>query len=1166
MRRIATVLLVLICLVAPVYSQNISGIVSGTVRDPAGSVVPNAQVSLTNQATGVQQTLRSNAAGFFVFSSVLPGTYAVNVSATGFRAVVMRDVTVTANERRDLRDIKLEVGQLQQEVQVTAEATPIQTLSSERSGLMAGDQVLNLAIKGRDFLGLLGALPGIVDTRAGAREVSMTGNVLQGLHISGGRETSIMYALDGVSAVDTGSNTSVHNQPNMDAISEVKVLTSNYQAEYGRNSGGTINVITKSGGRDFHGSAYWYYRHESLNANAFFQNRSWATPCPPGQRCAQRPIYRFNSGGYSIGGPAYIPGKLNKGKDKVFFFFSQEFVRRRLYPGIRYTTTPTELQRNGDFSQTFDLNGALIRVNDPLNSGQQFPGNKIPANRINSLGQSILKFFPLPNYTDPDPKQVYSRNYRTNVSGRNPRKQEVFRIDYAISPTLNAYFRGIRDNDDEDWPYGSWVAGDVNYDLTNTFRPQRGRGGVFSIVKTFSPTLVNEYTMGGTTRGQTFNPADPSKVARSRMGNIPQWYPASNESKAIPNVTFGGVQNPINPSLGNIPYTNENPVFTFADNLSKVRGTHAMKFGIYIERMRKDEVGGPNTRGSFAFGRNTNNPLDSNYAFSNALLGNFDNYSEGTFRPYSHYRYTQVEWYAQDAWKVSRRLTLDLGIRFYNAPQAHDDRFNITTFDPGRYKASEAAVLIRPGLDAARRRVGVDPRTGAIYPLPYIGLFVPGSGNYAPGMVQGGKGYNPNLYDTPNMAVAPRVGFAYDPQGNGKMAIRGGVGIFYDRPQGNVYSGTNGQPPVAYTPTLYFSTLDTFLQSQGAIGPSSVNAPQVGKNPLPRVMGFSLGVQREIGFRTVLDAAYVGSLGRHLLCQYNINIIPMFSRFDPKNLDTTTASSPLPDNFLRPYQGMSSINVRGFGATSNYHSLQLGANRRMTRGIQYGVSYTFSKTLGVTAGDFDNVSAYFPTRKWNYGLLSWDMSHVLAINYTWVLPKAGKRLRGRDETLGRVVGIFLDDWQISGINTFATGTPFTPGYSTTDGADITGSGEGARIVVTGNPKLDKSERTFARNFNTSVFARPARLTFGNAGVGILRNPGTNNWDLSVSKRVPVGAGEQRYFQFRSEFFNAWNHTQFSGYDTTARFDPSGNQTNPNFGALTGAREPRRIQFSLRFMF
>ena len=761
---------------------------------------------------------------------------------------------------------------------------------------------------------------------------------------------------------------------------------------------------------------------------------------------------------------------------------------------------------------------------------------------------------------------MYSRNYRTNVSGRNPRKQEVFRIDYAISPTLNAYFRGIRDNDDEDWPYGSWVAGDVNYDLTNTFRPQRGRGGVFSIVKTFSPTLVNEYTMGATTRGQTFNPADPSKVARSRMGNIPQWYPASNESKAIPNVTFGGVQNPINPSLGNIPYTNENPVFTFADNLSKVRGTHALKFGIYIERMRKDEVGGPNTRGSFAFGRNTNNPLDSNYAFSNALLGNFDNYSEGTFRPYSHYRYTQVEWYAQDAWKVSKRLTLDMGIRFYNAPQAHDDRFAITTFDPALYKASEAAVLIRPGLDAARRRVGVDPRTGAIYPLPYIGLFVPGSGSYAPGMVVGGKGYNPNLYDTPNMAVAPRVGFAYDPQGNGKMAIRGGIGIFYDRPQGNVYSGTNGQPPVAYTPTLYFSTLDTFLQTQGAIGPSGVNAPQVGKNPLPRVMGFSLGLQREIGFRTVLDAAYVGSLGRHLLDVYNINIIPMFSHFDPKNLDTTTASSPLPDNFLRPYQGLGNINVRGFGATSNYHSLQLAANRRMTRGIQYGVSYTFSKTLGVTAGDFDTVSSYFPTRKWNYGPLSYDMSHVLTINYTWVLPKPGKRLRGRDETLGRLVGIFLDNWQISGINTFATGTPFTPGFSTTDGADITGSGEGARIVVTGSPKLDKSERTFARNFNTGVFARPARGTFGNAGVGILRNPGINNWDLSVSKRVPVGAGEQRYFQFRAEFFNAWNHTQFSGYDTTARFDPSGNQTNSNFGALTGAREPRRIQFSLRFMF
>ena len=1127
-------------------AQVVSATLTGSIQDPAGSVIPGVEVTITNQSTGVRQSAATNEVGLFVFSSVLPGAYRLDAVMKGFRSLQMRDIALTANERRSLGALTLQVGQVQERVEVTAEVTPVQTASSERSGLISGDQLLNIAIKGRDFLGLLSTLPGVVDTNVGSREVVMTGNVLNGLHINGGRTNSIMYALDGVSSVDTGSNSSVHNAPNMDAIGEVKVLTSNYQAEYGRNSAGTINVVIKGGTQAFHGSAYWYYRHESLNANGFFLNRTGT----------QRPIYRFNSGGYSIGGPVYIPGKFNTNKDKLFFFFSQEFVRRRLYPGVRFVTTPSALEREGDFSRTFDVNGALIPVRDPV-TAQPFPGNVVPKPRIDPLGQSILNFFPLPNYTDPDPRLVYQRNYRSNISGSNPRRQEVFRVDYAITPMLRAYVRGIFDADDEEWPYGSWVAGDVNYDLTNTLRPQRGKGGVFNLTKVFGPATVNEFTMGATTRGQTFNPVDPSKVARARMGNIGQWYPQSNESGAIPNLTFGGVPNYINPSLGNIPYTNENPVFTFADNFSRVVGAHSLKFGVYVERMRKDEVGGPNTRGAFAFGRNVNNPLDANWAFANALLGNFDNYSEGTFRPYSHYRYTQVEGYVQDSWKVTRRLTLDAGISFYNAPSAHDDRFAITTFDPALYDPAKAAVLIVPARDAAGRRVGMDPRTGQTYPLPYIGLFVPGSGNYAPGMVVGGKGYLDTLYETPLVSLGPRVGLAYDVTGDGKTALRAGFGMFYDRPQGNVYSGTNGQPPVAYTPTLYFSSLSTFLQAQGAVGPSNVNAPQVGKQPLPNVMNFSVGVQREVGFGTVLDASYVGSLGRNLLYVRNINPIAMYARFDPANIDPTTGS-PLQDNFLRPYLGLGNISNRGFGATLNYHSFQFSANRRMSRGIQFGASYTFSKSLGAGGADFDGVSPYFSMRQRNYGLVEYDRTHALVINYTWELPDPGKRWNNR------ALSYALGDWQVSGITSFVSGSPFTPGFSTVDAVDLTGSTEGARITVLGDPSLDKGERTFERNFRTEMFARTARGDFGNAGIGLLRGPGINNWDLSVTKRVHID--EARFFQFRCELYNAFNHTQFSGIDTGARFDAAGRQVNANFGAYNGARDPRRIQLSLRFMF
>jgi hypothetical protein len=1141
----ATAGVLLLLLAFPASSQTISALITGTVTDSAGAVIPNARVTLTNQQTRAAQSLSSNDSGVFVFPSVLPGAYTVEISVAGFRSHQTKDVTVSMNERRSLGEIMLQVGQVQERVEVTAEVTPVQTASSERAGLVAGTQLLNTAIRGRDFVALIASLPGIYDENMQARDVSK-GPGAGGVHINGGRSTSINFSLDGVQNTDTGSNGGSHVQPNMDAVAEVKVLTSNYQAEYGRSSAGTINVTTKSGTQDFHGSSYWYYRHESLYANSFFRNRTGTV----------RPVERIQNFGYTLGGPVY-GGGFNKEKDKLFFFWSQEFVRRRSYPGTQFVTTPTAIERAGDFSQTRDVNGAVIAIKDP-NTGAQFPGNVIPVSRINKMGQTVLNFFPLPNYTETDPALRYSRNYRSNVSGSFPRRQDLFRIDYNISPTLNAYFRGTRDNDDENWPYGNWTAGGHNFDMYNTLRPQRGRSVVLHIAKTFSPTLVNEFTMGASTRGQTFNPTDPDRIARGKMGNIGQWYPGGNESGAVPDVSFGGVQSAINGGIGNIPYTNENPVFSWIDNVTKVIGTHTLKTGIYIERMRKDEVGGGNTRGSFDFGRNTNNPFDSNYAFSNALLGNFNSYSEASMRTYSHYRYTQTEFYFQDSWKAARRLNLEFGIRFYSSPATHDVRQFLTTFIPSTYDLGKAAVMYRPAIDpATNKRGAVDPRTGRFAPVTYIGLFVPGSGSYAPGMAIGGKGAPDGLYTTP-FSVAPRIGFAYDPRGNGKTAIRGGFGMFYDRPQGNVYSGTVGQPPVSYNPTVSFGNLDTFLQASGVVGPPGVTVVESAQQPLPMTMNFSFGVQRELGFRSVVDVAYVGSLARHMIVQRNINSIPMYAQFDPKNVDSTTGS-PLPDNYLRPYLGMGNINMRTFDGTSNYHGLQVSANRRMSNGLQFGASYTWAKTLGVSDGDFGGLSFYFPARSRNYGPLSYDLRHMLMINYAWDVPGLGKKLDNK------FLGLLTDSWQLSGVTMFMTGTPFRPGFSTSDGQNITGSQEGAVITVVGDPSLPKNQRTFFKNFNTDAFARTPQRSFGNAGVGIMRNPSVSNWDISVSKRIPW-KGEERYFQFRGEFYNVWNQTVFSSYDTGARFNPAGQQINANFGAFTGTRDPRKIQLSLRLMF
>jgi hypothetical protein len=323
-------------------------------------------------------------------------------------------------------------------------------------------------------------------------------------------------------------------------------------------------------------------------------------------------------------------------------------------------------------------------------------------------------------------------------------------------------------------------------------------------------------------------------------------------------------------------------------------------------------------------------------------------------------------------------------------------------------------------------------------------------------------------------------------------------------------------------------------------------------------MNFSVGVQHQIS-NVVLDVSYVGTLSRNLLYEFNINPIPMFAHFNAANADPTQPSKPLPDNYLRPYKGFGDILVYDNGASANYHSLQVAVNRRLREGLQFGAAYTFSKALDVADSDTSQVSPYFPARSRNYGPAGFDRTHALVFNYVYDLPKPAAHLAFRPAHW------VADGWQLAGITSFVSGAPFTPTFSTTNGMDITGSTEGARIQVLGTPTLSKADKTFYRTFNTGVFGLPSVGTFGNAGVGILRGPGINNWDISASKRFPLFA-ESRWIQFRAELFNGLNHAQFSGIYTAAQFNPAGQQVNPNFGAYSASRAPRIIQLSLKAVF
>jgi hypothetical protein len=1151
----AICILVLALTAGLAFGQTVNSRIIGTLADPANALIPNARLTLTQKATRAVRSATSNESGLFRFLDLPPGEYALRIEAQGFKSQDIAAITLASTETRDLGTIMLQLGATTESIYVTAEATPVQTASSERGGLIDGSQLTSMTLKGRDAFGFLALLPGVIDTNA-SRDTSTNLSMYQ-ISINGQTSQKKNVMIDGVTSMDWGGNYSTYVTPNLETIAEIRVITNVPQAEFGRQNGGNVNVITKSGTTEFHGSGYWNRRHENLNANTFFNNRSGVT----------RPIYRYTMFGYGVGGPIYIPKLFNTSRQKLFFFVSEEFTKMRTPSSTSTANMPTALERSGDFSNSRDAAGNLIVIKD-YNTGAPFPSNKIPASQINSMGQSILNLFPQPSgYINPAPGQQYTANFLANETGYNKRRNDMARIDILPRQNMSLFLRAGRDENNVMTPFqiGPGLGGRV------TFTP----GYIFTarLTQTISPTMVNEVSFGlGHNNYGFYHTVDDSAYFRTSALNPPTLRTApldfceDADPKAcynlpkpyLPRFTFSGgsLASPVSYNPGSMtPYKNSNDNTVITDNFSVLVGNHTLKTGIYVEKNVKTEPdSGVYYMGYYNFGRNTNNPLDSNHGYANALLGIFNSYAEGSNTLMPHFYGWNTESYVQDSWRVGRRLTLDLGVRWVHMGVYHDDKNTLSGFYPQLWNPAQAARLYWPAV-AGGQSVALDKVTGnTTYPV-LVNTIVPGSGNVANGMHVNGLTGKGDFYTTPFLVFTPRIGFAWDVTGDGKTAIRGSFGQFSNLYHSGLLADTQfAAPPVQYNPTIYYGTLSQVAQAGGNAAVSAVNGSGMyGDQAVETSNQVNLTVQRSVGFNTVVDIGYVGNFDRHALQSISINPIPLHAYADPANI---VNNAEVQANLLRTaYPGMGDLSYQSASLSSlNYHALQAQAQHRMSHGLQFGVSYTFSKALGTQGWD-----AYHSQREWWYGPTTYDRTHNLAINYVCSLPSTGSRF-------GRAKHV-LNDWVLTGITTFQTGAPATPSCSSVD-AGITNSdpsltGGGARCMQIADPNA--FQKDFYHNFNTSAFTLASPGTFGNIGLGILRQPAWSNWDMTLEKKVQLGNNEKHMLRFRLEAYNVFNQTEFSSIGTGLSLR-NGVNTSTTYGQYTGTRPPRQMSTTVRFEF
>jgi hypothetical protein len=1217
---------------APAGAQITTGNISGTVQDSQGGVVPGATVVLVSETRGVRSAPAiTNEAGLYVFPNVTADVYTVEVSMDGFRTVRRTDVRVSGADRIGVPTIILEAGAIAETVTVTAETALVQTQSAERSYAVAREQIESLPFNRQNFINVVQFTPGVILGGQGGAGTSAAAGATR---LGGGGQNNIM--MDGISAMDTGNNGQMLSL-NTESVGEVKILTQGYQAEFGRSSGLQITAVTKSGTNRFRGSVYDVERDTRWNSNSWV-NQANGDP---------KPINDEQDWGYSIGGPVGRPG----GNNKLFFFYAHEYRPRNtpINNGnpIRLRL-PTALERAGDFSQTRDNNGNLFPFIRDHASGLpctaadtrgcfQAGGvvGRIPGDRLYAPGAALLNRYPMPNL-----EQQPNTNWNYEIGApqiENLIQQPVVRLDYQITSALRlnwAYKSQRQRRFTQPGLIPGFSDARVPYPFINNYSA--------TVNWTINPTTFVEGTYGmiqnelagGNELGVLVNEASNRLTS---MPGFPMLYPDAGivpqgayaykvmqdvrppfwDGTSVnlpPMFAWGGRVGAAPPNQRYPGWLNINRTQDVAISLTKVAGRHTIKGGFYNNHSYKAQNRSGNPfQGNVSFANDVNNALDTGFGYANAYTGVFTQYTQASNFVEGSMIYNNTEFYLQDNWKVNTRLTLDYGMRFTRQQPQHDQFQQMSNFFPDRWNPAQAQVLYVPGCSNGAATCSgnilnaMDPRTGQILTAPgtfntqaAIGTPIPGSGNPLNGIVRAGDGIAKTGYVWPRLVFGPRFGMAYDLTGTQTTVLRAGAGLYYDRPDGNTVFAIPGNPPIATMRDLrngHLQTLGHGLEPQPV--PALVTFQYDAK--VPASWQWQAGVQRALPWSLALDVSYVGNRGWNRLRAFqggqpvNLNAINFGAAYLPQNQDPTRAPSAIPGgsalspNLLRPYQGLGDINQHTTGYYDAYHSIQTSINRRFRSGFSFGANYTGQLSFTGNTGLLQRLehlpdgSIQVRADQKEYERLNKNLggrTHYMKGYGIWSLPRV-------PQALGNVVGLVLNDWQLSSVVTMGSGVPYDLNFSYQGigNVNLTGSPHyPAQIIYAGDTGSGCSSNQY-RQFNTDAVSGP---TFGSVGL----ESGRNNLrgcperfvDLAIARDIRMGGN--RTFQVRMDVYNVFDTVVYTGRNTTINYNNPTQQTQLNaqylpdgtlnpqrltprtagFGAANNALPLRSMQLQFRFSF